>query len=114
MSATHGFYQEVCDADIVIWNGDAKRVISAETHHHAVDFNIFEGMEVHGVADYTISRGRVVWENGVLKCEQGSGRFVPRAPFGCVYDTIPALRAARDERLRKVDRKPYDGEVIQL
>ena len=29
----------------------------------AVDFNIFEGMEVHGVADVTISRGRVVWQH---------------------------------------------------
>ena len=44
------------DADIVIWNGDAKRIISAKTHHHAVDFNIFEGMEVHGIAEVTISR----------------------------------------------------------
>lgn len=44
------------DADIVIWNGDAKRTISAKTHHHAVDFNIFEGMEVHGIAEVTISR----------------------------------------------------------
>lgn len=33
------------DADIVIWNGDAKRIISAKTHHHAVDFNIFEGID---------------------------------------------------------------------
>jgi dihydropyrimidinase len=31
------------DADIVVWNGDATRVISVKTHHHAVDFNIFEG-----------------------------------------------------------------------
>lgn len=30
------------DADIVIWNPSKTRVISAKTHHHAVDFNIFE------------------------------------------------------------------------
>lgn len=30
------------DADIVIWNPSATRVISAKTHHQAVDFNIFE------------------------------------------------------------------------
>ncbi len=34
------------DADIVVWNPHKTRVISAKTHHHAVDFNIFEGMEV--------------------------------------------------------------------
>lgn len=30
------------DADIVVWNGQATRVISAKTHHQACDFNIFE------------------------------------------------------------------------
>lgn len=30
------------DADIIVWNPAATRVISAKTHHHAVDFNIFE------------------------------------------------------------------------
>ncbi len=34
------------DADLVVWNPHKTRVISAQTHHHAVDFNIFEGMEV--------------------------------------------------------------------
>lgn len=31
------------DADMVIWNPTKTRVISAKTHHQAVDFNIFEG-----------------------------------------------------------------------
>ena len=30
------------DADIVVWDPSRKRIISAETHHQAVDFNIFE------------------------------------------------------------------------
>ena len=30
----------------VVWDPNKTRVISAETHHHAVDFNIFEGQEV--------------------------------------------------------------------
>ena len=34
------------DADIVVWNPHKTRIISATTHHQAVDFNIFEGMEV--------------------------------------------------------------------
>jgi hypothetical protein len=40
-------------------SGEATRTISKDTHHHAVDFNVFEGMNVHGVADYTISGGKV-------------------------------------------------------
>ena len=30
------------DADIVIWDEEQIRKISAKTHHQAVDFNIFE------------------------------------------------------------------------
>lgn len=30
------------DADVVVWNPNKTRVISAKTHHQAVDFNIFE------------------------------------------------------------------------
>lgn len=30
------------DADIIIWNPNRTRLISAKTHHQAVDFNIFE------------------------------------------------------------------------
>lgn len=30
------------DADVVVWDPNATRKISAETHHHEVDFNIFE------------------------------------------------------------------------
>lgn len=29
-----------------------------------VDFNIFEGLECHGVCKVTISRGEVLYENG--------------------------------------------------
>ncbi|PIO61524.1 hypothetical protein TELCIR_16952 [Teladorsagia circumcincta] len=78
------------DADLVIWNPDATRKISKDTHHQAVDFNIFEGMVVHGVAETTISRGKVVWSNNTLTAEAGSGRFIPLAPFApYVFATIP-------------------------
>lgn len=100
------------DADIVVWNGEASRVISAKTHHHAVDFNIFEGMEMHGVAEVTISRGKIVWRNNELIVEQGSGRYVPRAPFGMVFDTVKQRDEVRNELRRKVDREPYSGPVF--
>lgn len=35
------------DADLVIWDSTKTRVISAKTHHQAVDFNIFEVIELH-------------------------------------------------------------------
>jgi dihydropyrimidinase len=102
------------DADIVIWDGQAKRIISKETHHHAVDFNIFEGQEVSGVADVTISRGVVVWEHGRLFTKPGHGRYIPRPCFGPVFSSVPARDLQRDEEKRKVHRKPYDGPVIKV
>lgn len=65
------------DADIVIWNPRKTRVISAKTHHQANDFNIFEGMECHGVPEYVIVNGRVCVDEGELKAVQGFGKFVP-------------------------------------
>ena len=68
------------DADLVVWDPKATRVISADTHHQNIDYNIYEGREVTGVAAVTLSRGRVVWENGQLKTERGTGKLVKRAP----------------------------------
>lgn len=66
---------------MVIWNHEATRTISAKTHHHACDFNIFEGMKCHGVPEIVVVGGRICYENGKLLAETGSGRFLERKPF---------------------------------
>lgn len=92
------------DADIVIWNPDAKRTISVKTHHHKVDFNVFEGMEITGLNEITISRGEVVCENNELNVTQGRGKFIPRNCWGEPFDGIDLRDKLRDERKLKVDR----------
>lgn len=72
------------DADVVVWNPNHKKTISAANHHHKVDFNIFEGQEVYGKADYTFSKGNLVW-NGKNFLNQQKGKYVKRSPFGYVY-----------------------------
>jgi len=68
------------DADLVVWDEQASRVISAKTHHQNVDFNVFEGMEVKGLARTTIANGKVVWSEGTLRAERGAGRYLERKP----------------------------------
>ncbi|XP_072766541.1 dihydropyrimidinase-like isoform X3 [Anoplolepis gracilipes] len=77
------------DADIVVWDPNRKRTISAQTHVQAVDFNIFEGMEVTGVPEYVIVSGRVCVDECELKAVHGFGKYINTEPFGTyVYDMI--------------------------
>ena len=84
------------DADIVVWDPEATKTISAKTHHQKVDYNIFEGMEVKGCASHTISQGKVVWADGQLNVERGAGRYVDRPPFAPFYDAL-RIQARRAE-----------------
>jgi dihydropyrimidinase len=69
------------DADIVLWDTSAERTISAATHHQNVDYNIYEGMTVTGLARKTISNGKLVWDDGDLRAVRGAGRYLERAPY---------------------------------
>lgn len=101
------------DADIVVWDGEATRTISAKTHHQAVDFNIFEGMVCHGVPLVVISQGRVVVDHGKVDVVRGSGRYIPRQPYS---DIVYARTLQRDKvcQPQKVEREPYTGPVVTL
>ena len=76
------------DADIVGWDPEASKTISAKTHHQNVDYNIFEGMTVKGCASHTISNGKVVFADGELDVERGAGRYVDRPPYAAYYDAL--------------------------
>lgn len=69
------------DADVVVWDPERSRTISAETHNQNIDFSIYEGMTVTGVPAVTISQGKVVYEDGELKTVRGAGRYIKRPCF---------------------------------
>lgn len=79
------------DADLVVWDPQATRTISAKTHHQNVDFNIFEGRTVQGLARHTIAAGKLVWSDGDLRAERGTGRYLPR-PLQASYFEANAKR----------------------
>ena len=102
------------DADIVIWNPEATRVISAKTHHQACDFNIFEGMKCHGVPEIVLVRGRVCVENNVVGVTQGFGRFLPTPTYPAfVYDPLNSgTNSEPDEKLdASLDLVQLESEI---
>ncbi|XP_006822013.1 dihydropyrimidinase-like [Saccoglossus kowalevskii] len=105
-----GVIQVGSDADIVVWDPDQTRTISKDTHHQAVDFNIFEGMECHGVPVAVVCQGRLVVDEGVMHVTQGAGRFIPN-PVNS--PTCYSKIKRRDElnQPKAVEREAYEGPV---
>ncbi|KAB0364707.1 hypothetical protein FD754_008863 [Muntiacus muntjak] len=101
------------DADVVVWDPEATKTISASTQVQGGDFNLYENMRCHGVPLVTISRGRVVYENGVFMCAEGTGKFCPLRSFP---DTVYKKLVQREKTLkvRGVDRTPYLGDVAVI
>jgi len=66
------------DADLVVYDPNRKRTISATTHHMDVDYSCYEGRTVQGAADVVMSRGSVIVRNGEFTGRKGAGRFVKR------------------------------------
>jgi dihydropyrimidinase len=69
------------DADLVVWDPAAKKILSAKTHHQKVDFSIFEGMEVTGAPSHTVSQGKIVYAKGDVRAQKATGRYIKRPAF---------------------------------
>jgi dihydropyrimidinase len=66
------------DADLVIYDPNRTRTISAASHHMDVDYSCYEGRRVQGVSDIVLSRGSVVVRDGEFTGRRGHGRFLKR------------------------------------
>jgi dihydropyrimidinase len=69
------------DADIVVWDPNAVRTITAKDHHMKVDNNIFEGMTVKGKPRYVFSRGRMLVDDRTYVGETGKGMHQKSSAF---------------------------------
>ncbi|TKD25083.1 dihydropyrimidinase [Rhodobacter capsulatus] len=76
------------DADLVVWDPEARKTISATSQQSAIDYNVFEGKEVKGLPRYTLSRGMVAVADGKVQSREGHGQFVARDPNGSVSKAL--------------------------
>ena len=66
------------DADILVYDPNRRRTISAATHHMDVDYSIFEGFEIQGASDIVMSRGTILVRDGQWVGPASHGRFLRR------------------------------------
>lgn len=66
------------DADVVIFDPDKKVQVKPDMFHYNVDFSPYTGMRVEGWPTVTISRGKVIYNNGKFTGDRNWGKFIPR------------------------------------
>src|SRR5881409_3483102 len=69
------------DADLVLFDPEAEATISAATHHMRVDYSLYEGWKVKGVARKVLSRGKLVVDGDRFLGRAGAGSFIRRGTY---------------------------------
>ncbi|TYB89725.1 dihydropyrimidinase [Oceaniovalibus sp. ACAM 378] len=90
------------DADLVVWDPEKSKTISAGSQQSAIDYNVFEGKVVTGLPRFTLTRGKVAVQDGEIKTEEGHGKFVPRQPVTPVAKALSTWKELTSPR--KVER----------
>ena len=69
------------DADLLIFDPERELTISAANQHQRVDYTPYEGMQMQGVPDTVLLRGRVIVKEGQYVGGKGGGQFLARKTF---------------------------------
>jgi dihydropyrimidinase len=69
------------DADLVVFDPGATRVLRAEDLHHTSDYTPYEGMAVRGAVRDVLVRGADVIRDGRFVGRRGAGQGVERGPI---------------------------------
>ena len=62
----------------MVWDPKRKKTITAAKQQSAIDYNVFEGIEVEGLPRFVLTRGEVAIVEDEIEAEQGHGKFVAR------------------------------------
>ncbi len=79
LAGRKGIVAPGADADILVFDPNKKRTISAATQHMDVDYSCYEGRTIQGTSDIVMSRGEVIVEHGEYQGRPGRGRFLKRS-----------------------------------
>ena len=80
------------DADLVVWDPEAEKTISASDQQSAIDYNVFEGFKVKGLPRFTLTRGVVAVTEGKVDSREGHGTFVGREARPAVNRALSAWK----------------------
>ncbi len=76
-----GVIQVGSDADIVIWDPAKKKILNDKDQISRAGYSTYAGREVTGLPITTIRRGEIVWDNGKILGQPGSGKYIPGGRF---------------------------------
>jgi dihydropyrimidinase len=77
---TKGAIEVGRDADLVLFDPQARRTIRQSELHHTGDFTPYEGREVRGAVRSVFQRGATLVRDGTFLGDRGTGRFLERSP----------------------------------
>ncbi|MFI0474904.1 dihydropyrimidinase [Paracoccus jiaweipingae] len=99
-----GAVLEGSDADLVVWDPQARKTITAARQQSVVEYNVFEGVELTGLPRHVLTRGALAVRDGQVQVRPGHGRFVPRPPNAPVSAALSEWKALTAPR--QVQRYP--------
>lgn len=73
-----GIIQKGSDADIIIFNPEAKSIIRAENQVQNVDYNLYEGLTQYGKFEYVFLRGQMVVKDEKILISKPLGKYQRR------------------------------------
>ena len=70
------------DADLVVFDPRLERTVTAAMLHSNADYSVYDGRQVTGWPVLTLRRGEIVFRDGQILGQPGSGRVLACGPAG--------------------------------